>query len=118
VLATADRHPRAISSTGGVPHRTTAGIRSQPFYSGLVAAQEGRKITPAHLAAARLDLRKLDVGWVLVWPPHWPVTPASATRPSAPSYRPILRYLTETGFVPGYQANGVAVYRPSLLGAS
>jgi hypothetical protein len=118
VLATADGHPRAISSTGGVPPQTITAIKSHPFYSGLVAAQEGRKITPAHLAAARLDLQQLDVGWVLVWPPHWPVTPALTTKPPVPSYRPILRYLTATGFVPDYQANGVTVYRPSPPGAS
>jgi hypothetical protein len=113
VLATADGHPRAISSTGGVPPQTIAGIKSHPFYSGLVAAQDGKTITPAHLAAARLDLRKLDVGWVLVWPPHWPVAQTPATKPPALSYRPILRYLAETGFVLDYRADGLMVYRPA-----
>ncbi len=115
VLATADGHPRAMSYTGGVPQRTIAGIRSHPFYSGLVATQHGRKITPGQLAAARRDLRKLDVGWVLVWPPRWVLagTPL-AKRPDLP-YEAILRYLTETGFVFRYRADGVLVYRPATV---
>jgi hypothetical protein len=113
VLATADGHPRAISSTGGVPPQTIAGIRKHPFYSGLVAAQEAKAVPPAHLAAARLDLRKLDVGWVLVWPPHWPAALTRAATPPDPSSKPILRYLADTGFVLDHQADGVMVYRPA-----
>ncbi len=113
VLATADGHPRAISSSGAVPPRTIAGIRRHPFYSGLVAVQKGRKITTAHLAAARLDLRKLDVGWVLVWPPHRPSARTPVAKLPGPSYGPISRYLAETGFVLDYRADNVMVYRPS-----
>ena len=113
VLATADSHPRAISSTGGVPPQTIAGIKSHPFYAGLVAAQKGRTITPAHLAAARTDLHKLNVGWVLVWPPHWPVAPTVATKHPGPSSKTILRYLADAGFALDYQADGVMVYRPA-----
>jgi hypothetical protein len=113
VLATADGHPRAVSSSGGVPQRTIAGIRRHPFYSGLVAVQQGGKVTSAHLAAARLDLGKLDVGWVLVWPPHWPLARTPVTKPRNRSYGPILRYLAETGFVLDYRADDLMVYRPS-----
>lgn len=113
VLATADGHPRAISSTGGVPPQTIAGIKGHPFYAGLVTAQKGRTINPAQLAAARTDMHKLNVGWVLVWPPHWPAAPTPATTPSGPSYRFILRYLADAGFVLEYQADGVMVYRPA-----
>jgi hypothetical protein len=109
VLATADGHPRAVASSGGVPPQTIAGIRRHPFYSWLVAVQKGGKITPADLAAARLDLRQLDVGWVLVWPPHWP---GPVTKPAPRPDGPILRYLAETGFVLAYRADDVMVYRP------
>jgi hypothetical protein len=107
VMATADGHPRAISSTGGVPNRTIIGIKRHPFYSGLVAVQKGTTITPAHLAAARVDLRRLNVGWVLVWPPQWP-------KPARSSNEAVLRYLAETGFVFDYRADNVLVYRNTL----
>jgi hypothetical protein len=118
VLATADGHPRGISISSGVPRRTIAGIRRHPFYSGLVAAETGKKITPAHLAAARRDLRKLDVGWILVWLPRWsPRYPLGTAAPAPPdSFDPrVLRYLAETGSVFDYRADGVIVYRPSTL---
>ena len=118
VLATADGHPRAISISSGVPRRTIAGIRRHPFYSGLVAAETGKAVTPAHLAAARRDLRKLHVGWILVWLPRWnPRYPLGTTAPEPPdSFDPrVLRYLTETGSVFDYRADGVIVYRPSTL---
>lgn len=112
VLATADGHPRAMSYSGGVPQRTIAGIGSHPFYSGLVAVQKGWTITPAQLAAARRDLRKLNVGWILVWPPRWALAGTPLTkRPDLP-YGAILRYVADTGFVFGYRADGVLVYRP------
>jgi len=112
VLATADGHPRAMSYTAMVPTRTIAGISRHPFYAGLVDAQSGAKISPALLAAARLDLRKLDVGWLILWPPRWAlaVYPA-ASRPDE-HYPQIRRYLAETGFAPDYRADGVTVYRP------
>lgn len=118
VLATADGHPRAASISSGVPARTIAGIRRHAFYSGLVAAETGSTVTPAHLAAARQDLRKLGVGWILVWLPRWsPRYPLGSAAP-APSYKPyprVLRYLAETGAVLDYRADGVLVYRPSRL---
>jgi hypothetical protein len=106
-LATADGHPRAMSYTSGVPQRTIAGIRGHPFYSGLVAVQKGQEITPAHLAAARRDLGKLGVGWVLVWPPRWVLGRPPPDRPD------VQRYLRETGFVLAYRADRVMVYRPA-----
>jgi hypothetical protein len=118
VLATADGHPRGISISSGVPRRTIAGIRRHPFYAGLVAAETGQTITPAHLAAARQDLRKLDVGWILVWLPRWsPRYPLGTAAPAPPdSFDPrVLRYLAETGSVFDYRADGVIVYRPSAL---
>ncbi|HUL28407.1 MAG TPA: hypothetical protein VLW44_21820 [Streptosporangiaceae bacterium] len=117
-LATADGHPRGISVSSAVPRRTIAGIRQHPFYAGLVAAEKGRTVTPAQLAAARQDLRELKVGWILVWPPKWiPNFPLGTAGPPPRHlhYQAIQRYLTETGAVLDYQADGVMVYRPSAL---
>ena len=113
VLATADGHPRGISISSAVPERTIAGISSHAFYSGLVAVEEGRNVTLAHLATARLDVRKLGVGWVLVWSPRWtPGWPPETARAPNLHRRQVLRYLKETGFVFDYRADGVLVYRP------
>jgi len=59
VLATADGHPRGISISSGVPRRTISGIKRHPFYSGLVAAETGRPITPVESVARNL-LRIVD----------------------------------------------------------
>jgi hypothetical protein len=99
VLATADGHPRAVGFLSRVPAPTVAATRKHAFFAQLVAVQQGQQITPAQLAAARLDARHLRIGWVLVW--RW----NGRTRPA-------IRYLHETGFRLGYTADGVKVYRP------
>jgi len=118
VLATADGHPRGISISSGVPRRTIAGIRSHAFYAGLVAAEKGKMVGPAQLAAARQDLRRLHVGWILVWLPRWSPRYPLGTAAPAPvdRFEPlVLRYLAETGSVFDYRADGVIVYRPSSV---
>ena len=109
VLATEDGHRRAMSYTAGVPRRTIAGIKQHAFYADLVAAGARAKITSAELAAARQDLRTLDIGWALVWTRRWagPVKLTASER----FYADIKRYLTETGFEFDYAADGVLVYR-------
>ncbi len=97
VNAVADGHPRAISYTSWVPATATAAISHHAFYARLVAAQEGRPSSAAQLAAARADLRGLHAGWVLVW-----------QRPG----KPLVSYLSATGFRFSYRADGVLVYRP------
>ena len=82
-----------------VPAPTVAATRKHAFFAQLVAVQQGKQITPAQLAAARLDARHLRIGWVLVW--RW----NGRTRTA-------IRYLRETGFRLGYTADGVKVYRP------
>jgi hypothetical protein len=111
VLATADGHPRAFSYGAKAVPTTVARIRHHAFYAGLVAAWQGKPITPAKIAAARTDLRTLRAGWVLVWLHRWQ---QFAQMPQPPVYRypAIFRYLTETGFHFDFQADGVAVYRP------
>ena len=99
VLATADGHPRAEGFLSRIPGPTLAAARKHAFFAELVAVQHGQQVTPAQLAAARLDARRLDIGWVLVWRWHGRI-------------RPAIRYLHETGFRLGYIADGVKVYRP------
>jgi hypothetical protein len=110
VLATADGHPRAYAYAAGVPRRTLAGIRHHQFYLQLVRAGDGKNVTPAQLAAARQDLRRLDVGWALVWTDEW----AGPNNHSASVlyYARMRTYLAETGFTLDYTADGVQVYRP------
>jgi hypothetical protein len=96
VLATADGHPRAVSYTSWIPARTKDGIAGHPFYAWLVAAQDGKPVPAAGLAAARRDARRMDIGWVLVW------SKASQAVP----------YLKSAGFVFDYRADDVSVYRP------
>jgi hypothetical protein len=101
VLATADGHPRSVGYISRVPLPTINGMGRHPFYARLVAVQRRQRSTPAELAAARADARRMDVGWVLVW--RWP-----ASRSPAPA---VLSYLRATGFRPAYTADGVQVYR-------
>ena len=107
LIATADGHPRAISYTAWVPPPTIAAIASHPFYAQLVRVQDnvplapaagrgGAQVTAEQLAAARRDLRRLDIGWALAWPP---------ANPS------VERYLAATGFRFAYHADGVTVFR-------
>jgi hypothetical protein len=104
VLATSDGHPRAVSYTSWVPAATIGGIKKHVFYRLLVSSSnyiDGTpvvlKASPAELAAAQRDARRMHIGWVLVWTPN-PL---------------IARYLVATGFRLDYRADGAAVYRPS-----
>ncbi len=96
VLATADGHPRAVSYTSWIPARTKDGIAGNPFYASLVAAQDGRPVPAANLAAARREVRRMDIGWVLVWSKSGQA----------------VSYLKSVGFVFDYRADRVSVYRP------
>jgi hypothetical protein len=95
VLATADGHPRAGSYTSWVPASSVAAIAGHPFFRRLNAAESGRGSSRAQLRLAGQDLRRMRVGWVVVWMP-------------APA---ILRYLRGTGLRLRYRADGAAVYR-------
>ncbi len=98
LLAVADGHPRAISYTSWVPAPTVAAISAHPFYRQLTAAQHGTGSSPARLAAARQDARRMGIGWVLAW---------ERLRPA------VSRYLAATGFRFSYRADGASVYRPA-----
>jgi hypothetical protein len=113
VLATADGHPRAVGYFSRLPAPTLAAIRRHAFYAGLLKAQNGNLgfsgsallkaqngntgfSESAVLAAARLDARRIDIGWVIVW--HQTTD--------------IRNYLARTGFRFDYRADGAEVYRP------
>jgi hypothetical protein len=106
VLATADGHPRAVSQASWAPRPTLTGIRSHAFYTGLAAAQVGKPLSAAQLAAARRDVAALRIGWLLVWTKQWMALHHHL------HYGAIYRYLAATGFRFAYQADGVKVYRP------
>ncbi len=97
LVATADGHPRAISYTSWVPRATTRWFKRHPFYVELVAVQNGSQVSPTELAAARRDVRRMNIGWVLDW---------------GGVSRQVIQYLTGTGFVFDYRADQVSVYRP------
>jgi hypothetical protein len=99
VLATADGHPRAVAFISRVPTPTVTGITKHAFYARLMAVQEGNQNSSADLAAARLDARRMGIGWVLVW----------STGGRTPA---VIQYLRQAGFRFDYQADGVRVYRP------
>jgi hypothetical protein len=104
LMATADGHPRAFCYSSWVPTKTITSLQGDPFYFQLNKAQHGFARTPAEIAAARADLRKLNVGWLLVWQQN-------------PS-RALSAYLSGTGFRFAYRADGVSVYRPSGVSGS
>jgi hypothetical protein len=115
-LATADGHPRAISFSSGVPQRTINAIKAHAFYAGLDTAEHNRTPPAAQVAAARRDLPKLHVGWVLIWLPNWvpsfPIIRHKLDQPDSAD-RHVMRYLAATGFKFDYRADGVLVYRPA-----
>jgi hypothetical protein len=105
VLATADGHPRAVGYLSRLPGPALLAIRRNAFYAGLLSAQgqplslaesvTGERSYPALIAAARADVRRMDIGWVIVWQR----TPE------------VLAYLAGTGFRFAYTADGAWVYR-------
>jgi len=108
VLATADGHPRAVGFIARVPAPTIAGISHHAFYAGLVRIWRGTtRNSPAQVAAARLDARAMNVGWVLVWPQQHLL----GGRLVRFWNRGVISYLGRTGFRLAYQADGVLVYR-------
>jgi hypothetical protein len=105
VLATADGHPRAVGYLSRLPEKTLMSVRRNAFYAGLLSAQGQPRdlvesVTGLHsytalLAAARTDVRRMDIGWIIVWQ-------------RSPD---VLAYLAKTGFRFGYAADGAWVYR-------
>jgi hypothetical protein len=107
VLETADGHPRAVGYLSRLPEPTLLAVRRNAFYAGLLSAQgqprslaesvAGYHSYPALLAAARAGVRRMDIGWVIVWQ-------------RSPD---VVAYLVNTGFRFDYYADGAWVYRPA-----
>jgi hypothetical protein len=107
VLATADGHPRAVGYLSRLPQAALLAVRRNAFYAGLLSAEgqprglaesvAGEPSYAALIAAARADVPRMDIGWVIVWrrSPH------------------VLAYLAHTGFRLAYTADGAWVYRPA-----
>jgi hypothetical protein len=110
VQATADGHPLSIAYISRLSESILAAVKRHPFYADLLNAQQepgtlytdllaGRKGDSARLKLARLDARRINIGWAIVWTP----TPV------------ILDYLKAVGLQFDYRADGALVYRmPSL----
>ena len=99
VLATADGHPRAVGYFSPACRLHAGGHQAETASMPLLGVQDGDPGSgrPALLAAARLDARRIDIGWVIVW--H-----------QTPDIR---SYLARTGFRFDYRADGALVYRPA-----
>jgi hypothetical protein len=107
VVATGDGHPRTIAYVSRMSVSYVNRIRAHPFYNYLLELQDhdsaavnnalfGRHNRgSAELTAARLDARRMNVGWAIMWNPQQ-------------VYR---RYLTAVGFRFAYRADGIPVYR-------
>jgi hypothetical protein len=106
--AVADGHPRTIAYISRLPESVLAAVKRHPFYADLLTAQQdpgtlsaellaARTGDSAWLSAARLDARRIDIGWAIVWSP----TPV------------ILSYLQAVGLRFDYRADGALVYRAS-----
>lgn len=107
VLATADGHPRAIGFIARAPTPTIAGIKHHPFYSGLIRIWRGTTSnSPAQVADARLDARRMNIGWVLIWPQRHQRHGKQVTFWN----HEVLTYLHQTGFHFAYHADTVLVY--------
>ena len=100
VMATADGHPRAIGYVSRLPIPTMRAMNAHPFYYSLVRVQHGLPVGPAGVAAARRDLARLGVGWVVVWRRN-PNVQAS-----------VLPFLKRVGLRYDYRVGSVLVYRP------
>ncbi|HEV2450534.1 MAG TPA: hypothetical protein VGS62_01235 [Streptosporangiaceae bacterium] len=106
VLATANGHPLADGFISRVPAPTISGVQAHSFYAGLLTVWSDpdrwshldHQTLLAVLAGPAADARRMDIGWVVVWPTHVP--------------NAINRYLTGTGFKLAYRVHGVKVYRP------
>ncbi|MGE5133594.1 MAG: hypothetical protein ACM32E_11880 [Gemmatimonadota bacterium] len=100
VMATADGHPRAIGYVSRLPIPAMKAMNAHPFYASLVRVQHGLPAGPARVAAARQDLLRLHVGWVVVWRRN-PNVQAS-----------VLPFLRKVGLRYAYRVGSVLVYRP------
>ncbi|MDR2984877.1 MAG: glycosyltransferase family 39 protein, partial [Nocardiopsaceae bacterium] len=92
VLATHDQHRRAISYNAWVSKLANKGIASHPFYRYLYVAEKAGHLYPSRIAAARKDLKTLNVGWVIEWRNVW------TDHHQWARYKRLTKYLENVGF--------------------
>ena len=94
LIATHDMHPRSIAYTAWVSKAANKGIAKHAFYRYLyVVERSGLPYpSPSRLAAARADLKRLNVGWVIAWRNVW------TDHHQWGRYKRLTKYLTDVGF--------------------
>ena len=71
LIATHDQHPRSIAYMAWVSKLANKGIAKHAFYRYLYVAEKSGPLYPTRIAAARADLKKVHVGWVVEWRNVW-----------------------------------------------
>lgn len=71
LIATHDRHPRAISYTAWVSKAAIKGVAKHAFFRYLYIAEHSQTPSPAQTRKAAADLRTMNVGWVVEWRNLW-----------------------------------------------
>jgi hypothetical protein len=107
LLATEDGHPRAESYTAWVPEPTILAFKQHAFYQYLMTFQDATSYpNKKQLLAAAADLKKLNIGWAIVWTNLW--------RANHPEQRldKVRAYLFDLGF----RERGEACLAPSQPG--
>ncbi len=104
LIATHDKHPRAIAYTAWVSKAANKGIAEHAFYRYLYVAEKSGSLNPVRLARARADLRTLNVGWVVEWRNVW------TDHHQWQRYKRLTNYLLRVGFV---QTGHYCVFRVS-----
>jgi hypothetical protein len=92
LIATHDRHPRAIAYTAWVSKATIKAVAEHPFFRYLYVAEKAGGLYPNRIAAARADLKTLNVGWVIEWRNVW------TDHHQWGRYRRLTKYLNHVGF--------------------
>ena len=112
MIATHDEHQRAIAYTAWVSKLANKGIAKHAFYRYLYVAEKAGHLYPTRIAAARADLKKLHVGWVIEWRNVW------TDHHQWGRYKRVTKYLENVGFrkaedfcLVGTDLNGVSCPR-------
>ena len=92
LIATHDEHERAIAYTAWVSKLANKGIAKHAFYRYLYVAEKAGPLYPTRLAAARADVKKMHVGWVVQWRNVW------TDHHQWGRYRRLTKYLENVGF--------------------
>ncbi|HUZ53942.1 MAG TPA: hypothetical protein VMU94_15635 [Streptosporangiaceae bacterium] len=71
LIATHDRHPRAISYTAWVSKAAIKGVAKHAFFRYLYIAEHSQNPSPAQVRKAAADLGTMNVGWVVEWRNLW-----------------------------------------------